>query len=61
MKKLLQSKRCGSAMPLAVVAMIILLAMGVGLLSLGFNGRIYSMRTTSDIVDRPFHCRSQAA
>jgi hypothetical protein len=52
MKKLLQSKRSGSAMPLVVVAIIVLLAMGVGLLSLGFNGRIYSLRTASDIKAR---------
>ena len=52
MKRLLQSKRCGSAMPLVVVAIIVLLAMGVGLLSLGFNGRIYSLRTASDIMAR---------
>jgi hypothetical protein len=52
MRKLLQSKRRGSAIALAVVAIIILLAMGVGLLSLGFNGRIYSMRTATDIAAR---------
>lgn len=52
MKKLLKLKRCGSAIPLAVVAVIILLAMGVGLLSLGFNGRMYSIRNTSDIAAR---------
>jgi hypothetical protein len=52
MKKLLKSKRCGSAIPLTVIAIIILLAMGVGLLSLGFNGRIYSIRTASDIKAR---------
>jgi len=52
MKKLLQSKKRGSAVPLALVAIMILLAMGVGLLSLGFNGRIYSMRTASDIAAR---------
>jgi hypothetical protein len=52
MKKLLKSKRSGSAIALAVVAVIILLAMGVGLLSLGFNGRIYSLRTSSDIMAR---------
>ncbi len=52
MKKLLQSKRRGSAIPLAVVAIIILLAMGVGLLSLGSNSRIYSIRTASDIKAR---------
>jgi len=52
MKKLLKSKRRGSALPLAVVAVIILLAMGVGLLSLGFNSRVYSIRTASDIAAR---------
>jgi hypothetical protein len=52
MKKLLKSKRRGSAIPLAVVAIIILLAMGIGLLSLGFNGRVFSMRTASDIAAR---------
>jgi hypothetical protein len=52
MKNLLQSKRRGSAIALVVVAIIILLAMGVGLLSLGFKGRIYSMRTASDIAAR---------
>ncbi|MHC4426314.1 MAG: DUF7305 domain-containing protein [Planctomycetota bacterium] len=52
MKKLLQSKRRGSAIPLAVVAIIILLAMGVGLLSLGFNSRVYSIRNASDIEAR---------
>lgn len=52
MKKLLQSKRRGSAIPLAVVAMLILLAMGVGLLSLGFNGRVFSIRNASDISAR---------
>jgi hypothetical protein len=52
MKKLLQSKRRGSAIPLTVVAIIILLAMGVGLLSLGFNSRIYTLRNASDIKAR---------
>jgi len=52
MKKLLQSKRQGSAVPLAVVSIIILLAMGVGLLGLGFNSRILSIRNSSDIEAR---------
>jgi hypothetical protein len=52
MKKLLKLKRRGTAIPLAVVAIILLLAMGVGLLNLGFNGRIYSLRTASDIAAR---------
>ena len=52
MKKLLQTKKRGSAIPLAVVALLILLAMGTGLLSLGLNSRIFSIRTTSDISAR---------
>jgi hypothetical protein len=52
MKKLLQSTRSGYAIPLAIVAVMILLAMGVGLLSLGFNSRIYSMRTARDLAAR---------
>jgi len=52
MTKLLKSKRRGSAIPLTVVAIIILLAMGVGLLSLGFNSRIYTLRNASGIKAR---------
>ncbi len=52
MKKLLQSKKHGSALPLAVVVVLILLAMGTGLLRLGLNSRIFSIRTASDIVAR---------
>jgi len=52
MKKLRQSKRGGSATVLAVVAVMILLAVGVGLLSLGMNRRIYSIRDASDITAR---------
>lgn len=52
MKKLLQSKRRGSAIPLAVVAVLILLAMGTGLLSMGLNSRIFATRSTSGIIAR---------
>ena len=52
MYKLLKSKKRGSAIPLAVVAVIILLAMGVGLLGLGLNSRIFSIRMASDIAAR---------
>jgi len=52
MKKLLQSKRRGSAIALVVIAILILLAVGVGLLGLGFSGRVYSHRTASDIAAR---------
>jgi len=46
------SKKRGSAIPLAVVAVMILLAMGTGLLSLGLHSRIISIRTASDIAAR---------
>jgi len=52
MKKLLQSKKRGSAIPLAIVVVLILLAMGTGLLRLGLNSRIFSTRTASDIAAR---------
>lgn len=52
MNKLLKSKRNGSAIPLAVVAVMILLAMGVGMLTLGTSSRIYSTRSASDIAAR---------
>ena len=52
MNKLLKSKRRGSAVPLVVVAVVILLAMGVGLLSLGMNSRVYSIRTAQEIAAR---------
>jgi hypothetical protein len=52
MKKLLKSKKRGSAIPLAMVIVIILLAMGTGLLSMGLNSRTFSIRTTSDITAR---------
>ena len=52
MKRLLQSKRRGSAIALTVTAILILLAVGVGLLGLGFSGRVYSHRTASDIAAR---------
>ncbi len=49
MNKLLQSKKRGSAIPLSMVVVMILLAMGTGLLNLGLHSRIISIRTTSDI------------
>jgi hypothetical protein len=52
MKKPLRSKRRGSAVALALVAVMILLVMGVSLLSLGMSGRIYSTRTARDIAAR---------
>jgi hypothetical protein len=52
MKKLLKSMKRGSALPLAMIAVMILLAIGVAILSLGWNSRVYSMRTASDIAAR---------
>ncbi len=52
MKKLLQRRRRGAAVPLAMIAIMILLAMGVGLLSLGTNSRIFATRTSSVIAAR---------
>ncbi len=52
MKKLLQTKKRGSAIPLAIVVVVILLAMGTGLLSMGLHSRTFSLRTTSDITAR---------
>jgi len=51
-KKLLRSKRPGSAIPLVMIVVMILLAMGVGLLDLGMKGRVFSIRTASDIAAR---------
>jgi len=52
LKKLLHSKRRGSVIPLVIVVVMILLVMGVGLLDLGMKGRVYSIRTASDITAR---------
>jgi len=49
MNRLLQSKKRGSAIPLALLVVVLLLAAGTGLLSLGLNSRIFSIRTASDI------------
>ncbi len=50
--KLLQSKKPGSAMALALLVVIILVVMGTGLLSLGLHGRILASRTASEIAAR---------
>ena len=52
MNKMLQQKRRGDAVPMALISVMILLAMGVGLLSLGTNSRIYAARTSSVIAAR---------
>jgi hypothetical protein len=52
MKKPSQTKRCGFAIPLAMLTIMLLLAAGIALLGLGLNSRLYAMRRTSDIVAR---------
>jgi len=51
-KRLLQSVRRGSALPLVMVAVLILFVMGMGLLSLGLHSRILAIRAGSEIVAR---------
>jgi len=48
-KRRYQSRRCGFVMGLMVVALIVLLITGVGLLSLGSHRRIFSVQTCSGI------------
>lgn len=48
----LESRKTGSTMPLVLLAMIILLALGTGVLNLGLRGRILSTRMASEIVAR---------
>ncbi len=51
-KRLLQSARKGSALPLVMAAVLILFVMGMGLLSLGLHSRILAIRAGSEIVAR---------
>jgi len=50
--KLLRSKKPGSVMALVLFAVILLLLSGMGVLSLGQNTRIFSIRTAAEIVAR---------
>jgi hypothetical protein len=52
MSKPPQSKRRAAATPLAVLAVVLLLMMGVGLLGLGMNNRMYSTRNAQEIQAR---------
>ena len=52
MNKLLRFKNHGSALVLTMLVVVILLSMGMGLLRLGLNSRIYSIRDASDITAR---------
>ncbi len=56
--KPLQLKKPGFAIPLAMLAVVILSVIGVGLLSLGMHGRLFAVRTASDIAAR---CAADAA
>jgi len=49
---LLQPKKNGSALPLSLLAIVLLLLMGSTLLSMGLNSRVYSVRNASDIKAR---------
>jgi hypothetical protein len=49
---LMTSRRKGSALALALLAVIVLFIMGGALLALGLNSRVYSIRTSSDIAAR---------
>jgi hypothetical protein len=44
--KLLQSKKTGSVMALAMLVVVILLVMGTSLLSLGLHGRMLGVRAS---------------
>ncbi len=57
-KKKAHSKRRGSALALVLVAVIILLIIGTGLLGLSLHGRKLAIRTASDIAAR---CAADAA
>jgi len=52
MMRLLRSKRKGSALPLAMIAVMLLLAMGIGLLNLGLTARIQAVRASSAVAAR---------
>ncbi|MHC4693323.1 MAG: DUF7305 domain-containing protein [Planctomycetota bacterium] len=51
-KKLLQSKRGGFALALVLTAVILLLVVGIGLMSVGVHERVRGVRTTSEIAAR---------
>ena len=53
MQKLLQAKKDGFTLLTAVIAFLLLLAMGAGLLGMCLKSRIFSARTASDITVNP--------
>ena len=52
MSEIIKQRRYGAAVPMALIAIMILLVMGIGLLGLGMNRRIYAARTSSVIAAR---------
>jgi hypothetical protein len=52
MDKMYNPVRRGSVLPLALIAVILLLMMGTSLLSMGVTNRIYTIRNTSEVVSR---------
>lgn len=51
-KKHIHPKKTGSAMPLIMLAIVILSVMGVGLLSLGLHSRVFAAKNASEIAAR---------
>ncbi len=49
MNNFLKTKKSGSALPLVIVTVVILLTMGLGMLSLGLQSRVYAVRTSDKI------------
>ena len=52
MRILSQSKNSGLALPLTLIAILLLLIMGTGLMELGVKNRIFAIRSTSGIAAR---------
>ena len=50
--KMLKSKKSGYAMPMAMLAVVLLFLMGTALLSLGLDRRIFSVRVASAMAAR---------
>jgi hypothetical protein len=52
MNKLLRTKKCGSAIALVLIALVILLVMGVGILGLGAHTRMRAVQASTEIAAR---------
>jgi len=50
--KTVKLKNRGVALPLALIAIVLLLTVGTSILSMGLNARVYSIRDASDISAR---------